>query len=114
MCLYNENFQKKAAIDEELLSGAISSIETFLDEAMKDAQKLEVISQKEDVFIFEHGDQVIGVLVVEKEYNIFKYLLKKFVMQFENYFQSALQEWSGNIDLFKPSKNLVNEIFTTL
>lgn len=113
ICMYNENFQEKTEINEVLLSGALASIQIFLGEAMTSKKKVKVISQKDDVFIIEHGKRVMGVLIAEQELEILKYHLSQLVKEFEVFFHITMDDWRGDTGLFLPTKNIIKRIFST-
>lgn len=118
ICLYNENFKEKkrmeeSEIDENALAGALAALKLFLEENLKkEYSKLKMISKEKDVFLMEEGDFIIGVLIVEQELEILRFFLKKIVRQFEEFFYEALRNWNGNVDLFKPTKSIINKIFS--
>ncbi|HUX98949.1 MAG TPA: hypothetical protein VMV49_05310 [Candidatus Deferrimicrobium sp.] len=110
--LYNENFQEHRPINEVLVSGAIWGIQIFLQNVISDSKGVKVISKGNDVVILDNGNYVIGILIVEQELEILKYLLKKLIFQFEEYYSPILQNWKGDLELFKPTKYLISSIFS--
>lgn len=111
VALFIENFQERQPVDELLVAGALSGINIFMNTVMKNTGKVRVISRGQDKFLLHEGKYVIGILVVEEELEILKYLLKKFVKEFEDFYKLILENWMGNIELFKPTKLLVDYIF---
>jgi hypothetical protein len=112
ICVYNENFREKRELREIILAGALSGIKLYMEETLKSFPKLKTISKENEVFLLEEGKYIIGVLVVEQELEILKYLLKKIVYQFEEFFQNLLINWNGDTNIFKPTKNILNNIFS--
>lgn len=110
VCLYNENFQERAEINEILISGALWGIQVFLKNIIKDAN-LKVISKGTDVILMEQGDFVTGILVVEQDLKLLRYLLRKLILQFEFYYGRILLNWNKQVDLFRPTKQLINHVF---
>jgi hypothetical protein len=112
MSLYTENFQERKEIDDLSISGAIWGIQVFLQNILSEDANLKVISRGSDVVLREEGKNIIGLLVVEQELEILKYILKQLVQRFEEYYSDILEDWSGEIDLFEPTKHLVDDIFS--
>jgi hypothetical protein len=110
--IYNENFQERKEINEVLISGALWGIQVFLQNVLKDSEGVTIISKGSDVIIMDKGKYVTGILVVERELEILKYLLKKLISQFEEYYSDFLKNWKGDLDLFKPTKHLISSIFS--
>ncbi len=112
ICVYNENFREKRELREIILAGALSGIKLYMEETLKSFPKLKTISKENEVFLLEEGKYIIGVLVVEQELEILKYFLKKIVYEFEEFFQDILKNWNGDTNIFKPTKNIVNNILS--
>ncbi|MHA1783762.1 MAG: hypothetical protein ACTSVY_07730 [Candidatus Helarchaeota archaeon] len=109
-CLYNENFKEKKQINEVLLAGYLSGVQIFLKTAMKSKSSLTGISKGEETFMVEEGESILGILIVEQELEILKHYLKKIVKNFEVFFQDSLKDWNGNVKLFQPTKEMINDI----
>ena len=112
VCLYHENFQEKQPIREVLLAGALAGLNIFVGTVMKGNEKLRVISKGHDIFLLHEGNYITGILVVEQELEILKYLLDKLVTQFEDFYQNILSNWKRDIEVFKPTEHLINSIFS--
>jgi len=110
--LFIENFQKEQPVDEMLIAGALSGINSFMSNVMETNGNIRVISRGQDQFLLHEGKNVMGILWVEQELEILKYLLREFVRQFEEFYAHILENWMGNIELFKPTKHLVDSIFS--
>jgi hypothetical protein len=110
--LFVENFQDRQPLDEVLVAGALTGISIFIKSVMNSNGKIHVISKGNDKFLFYEGKSVIGILLVEQDLEILKYLLKELVRQFEEFYSTILDKWTGNIELFKPTKYLVDSIFS--
>lgn len=111
LCLFNENFKQRKEMNEVILAGALSGIRLFIKETLKNSPELKVISKEKEVFLLDEGKYIIGVLVVEQELEILKYLLKKIIIQFEEFFDQILKNWDGKVEIFSPARNLIHSIF---
>lgn len=108
--LYSEKFQEAEQVSDVLLAGSIFGIDSFFNNVLKDAQ-LEIIERGKDVILIEKGELVTGVLIVEQNLRIFRYLLKKLVIQFEFFYSRLLMKWRGDTSFFKPTHHLIRNIF---
>lgn len=109
--IYSENFREKKEINEVLVAGALWGIQVFLETVLLDSS-LKVISKGKDIVLIEHGKYVTGILIVEQELEILKALLKKLVLQFEYFYANIVQNWKGDLSVFKPTAHLINDIFS--
>ncbi|MFX1449753.1 MAG: hypothetical protein ACFFCM_02850 [Promethearchaeota archaeon] len=112
ICLYNENFKEKRAINETVLAGALAAVKLIMEENLTRKEKLKVLSKAGEVFLIEEGEYIIGALIAEQELEISKYFLKKIIQQFEDFFREFLQKWDGNINIFKPTKGIISKILS--
>jgi len=110
--LYSENFREKKEINEVLVAGALWGIQVFLRNILTDSH-LKVLSKGSDVILLEYGHYVVGILIVQQELEILKYILKRLVIQFEQFYSSILKNWKGDIKLFRPTRHLIAELFST-
>ena len=104
--------QERKEIDDLLISGAVFGIQAFLQNVLSDDDQLKGISGGSDVILREEGKKVIGLLIVEQELEILKYLLRRLVIQFEALYGDLLDQWTGEINLFEPTKLLIDGIFS--
>lgn len=110
ICVYNENFKEKRELNEILLSGALAAVREFIKDTLDKESGLKVVSRGEEYYIIEEGEYIIGILIVKKELEILKMYLKKIIKEFENFFKKSLVNWSGNIETFAPTKDLIKRI----
>ena len=110
ICVYNENFKEKRELNEVLLSGALAAVREFIKDTLDKKSGLKVVSRGEEYYIIEEGEYIVGILIVKKELEIVKMYLKKIIMEFETFFKKSLVKWSGNIETFAPTKDLIRNI----
>jgi len=110
--LYTENFQeKKTGLNEVLVAGALWGVQSFLQTVLSDSH-LRVLSKGTDVILMEYGKHIVGILIVEQELETLKLLLKKLVTEFEYFYADIVENWKGDLSIFKPTAHLINEIFS--
>ncbi len=111
ICLYDEALNNDSdLIDQNLVAGAISSINILLEELTSD-KGVVVINKKGKSIILYPGKQVYGVMFCTEEMNYIKVLLKKFIDKFEAVYGKILEKWDGEVTIFQSTKTIVNEIF---
>jgi len=108
--IYSENFREQKEVNEILLAGGIWGLDIFLKNILDEAN-LKTISRGSDVYLVEKGSIIMGIFIVEQDLKLLRYLLKKLILQFEFYYSSILIDWKGDLNLFKPTKHLINSIF---
>ncbi|MDD1776772.1 MAG: hypothetical protein LUQ65_01280 [Candidatus Helarchaeota archaeon] len=110
--LYSENFREKKEINEVLVAGALWGIQVFLKTILIDSH-LKVLSKGSDVILMEYGQKIVGILIVQQELEILKSILKKMVMEFEQFYATILQNWDGDLKIFRPTRHLIAQLFST-
>jgi len=112
ICLYNEKYKDRKAIENKaVLAASLLNIQNFLDSMMKEYKRVKTIEKEDEFFLIEYGNYVTCVLITTEPLESLKYLLKKFVIEFEDFFSDVLKTWNGNIRLFNPTSQLISKIF---
>ena len=70
------------------------------------------MDQGDTKIILEYGTFIIGVLITEENFGILRKKLKKLVEKFELHFKDSLQDFSGSLNEFEGTKELIDEIFS--
>jgi len=109
LSIYSENFREQKEVNELLLAGGIWGVDVFLKNILDEAN-LKTISRGADVILVEKGNIIRGIFIAEQDLKLLRYLLKKIILQFEFYYSSILIDWKGDLNLFKPTKHLINSI----
>lgn len=107
--LYAVSDQK---IDPNLVSMAISGVNTIMGEISGSSKPIKAIDQGDKQILFESGKHITALLLVDEYSIIVSKMLKRLVSEFETNYGSALENWNGNIDIFEPSKKIIDGIFT--
>lgn len=111
LCLYTKHFrEKRKSFDEIVASGALSSVQIIL-ESITDKKDISIIEKEGKTMIFQPGKYIIGVLVCEEDLESIRITLKNFVQRIEKIFFNILKTWDGNLNIFKPIEDIVNEVF---
>ena len=114
ICLYRKSFEDRSElIDQNLVAGAISSINMMLKEITETKEKgISVIQKQNKTIIILPSDQVAGIIFSKEDLNYIKVVLQKFVEKFETIFHDILQKWDGDLSIFKHTGNILTEILS--
>lgn len=112
VCLYAFSFEHKVALDDsDLIAGGFSGIQILLSEMMKTKESLHLIDYQNMKIMFEEGENVMFVLVFKEESSFLQYKLRLFAEEFQIFFKDILSHWTGELDVFIPTKTLIKRIF---
>ena len=110
ICLYSHSFKDEEIVDENLISGAISSVNVLLGELTK-RKGSTILKREGKIITIAPGQDVFGVLFTSEDLNTTKSLLNNFVKEFERIYHDTIIKWEGDLDVFKPVESLTNTIF---
>ncbi len=95
----------------ELLAAGFSSIQIFLSEILKTKDDLQIIEYKNLNVILELKGNIVFVLVIKEKSSFLKHKLGEFSQKFCEIFTDSLKNWNGDMEIFYPTKNLIQNIF---
>ncbi len=111
-CIYSYKFEKKDATDEDLIAGFISSISNVIQEITKSTTQLDLISQKDIFIVLEYGNNVIGMLIINRYDKRIRQYLRSFVDEFELKYKAFLSNWHGELSCFLDAdKKVIEKVF---
>lgn len=114
ICLYNQSLQKNSKLmDENLVAGAISSVNSLLSQ-LTQKEGISVIQKEGKLIITYPSEYVYGVLFCSEELDNIKKNLKSFVEKFELVYQDFLGNWNGDISIFSPVEEIVDQMFLNI
>ena len=111
ICLFNQSFRSESVTDEDLLGGSLMAINTLIQELIQTDKTLRVIDHEDAKIIFEPGEQVNCVMVVEEDLYIIRQKVRELMKGFTLIFGDLMVEWDGEIHVFKSLQPIVNRIF---
>ncbi|MHA1271615.1 MAG: hypothetical protein ACTSPY_17615 [Candidatus Helarchaeota archaeon] len=115
--LYDYVFNQKLENDldeSDLIAGGLVGISTIIQEMTKSTTNLKIIQQEKRVIILENGSFIISALISNEDLQILRKKLIILTQKFENLFNLYLKDWNGNVEIFKPTKALIEESFEIL
>ena len=109
--LYSQSLQDQEPVADAILAGgAIVGISTIVNEITK-MKDLKVIKQENYCIMLEAGSHVILAVLTWKDLKIIRQKMIDFVSDFESFFSDLLKVWKGDMEVFLPSKRLVENHF---
>ncbi len=117
LLLYERSFRGESSfVTADLVSGGLIGLTSMLQEITRETQKLRIIDHgnKKLLFQWDENDQVVFVLVIERELVILRHKLSQFVRAFQKRFEDKLKNFKGvNTQIFKEKcDELVGLFFT--
>jgi MFS family permease len=117
LLIYEHAFKpEEGMIESDLISGGLIGLVTMLKEITRGNSNLKIIDHgdKKLLFQWDSHEQVIFVLVIERELVFIRYKLSKFIAEFEQKYQRNLQNFAGVNDVtWKSVESLISKYFTT-
>ncbi|MGY5861881.1 MAG: hypothetical protein RTU09_05865 [Candidatus Thorarchaeota archaeon] len=108
---YSHQFMPEE-IDPQILSGFISAITSFMDEASGlEKTHLQTVDSSDASFLLEGGDWIIGVLSVSRETNEARSKLRRVVREFEEQFSFLKNADSFESSVFRDFDRFVMDLF---
>ena len=114
ICLFHRNFIKNqtSTSRDHLISSALSSINMILDDfAEQKKEKISIIEKEGNILTIYAGINVSAVIISKEEFEFINNHLRELVNRIEKLYSDFLENWKGDLSVFLPIENLVNEIF---
>ena len=93
------------------MAGGLTSISQITSELIKSKKKLGFVDHGDLKLLFDHGEFVTNVLIVDEKLEILRAKLEKFTEQLEIIYGDNLSRWDGDLDQFKFLNSLVKANF---
>ncbi len=115
ICLYNYSFMENTEIlEKQFISGALASMNIMLNELIHGKpNEISVIKKKRKIVNVFSANYITGILISKEELKYFTYNLKRLVLKVEEIYNNILINWNGDLTVFYPVKNIIDEIFST-
>ncbi|MFW9940613.1 MAG: hypothetical protein ACFFFT_06200 [Candidatus Thorarchaeota archaeon] len=111
-CIYFKSFGTEG-IDPELISGFISAICSFGKDLVCQ-EELNEVTYGDRMLLLSDGEYIRVALVLSKKASIIlRKNLKDFITDFEKSYESELPNWRGQLNIFRNSGALVDDILST-
>lgn len=97
--------------DLALTAGVLNAIASVLKETVGGGEDVREIITENRIIIAKRGTEFISILIAERASSFVHQALIRFTSAFDREFGSYIQNFSGEIDVFKGAKNLVRSMF---
>ncbi len=112
ICIYAYSFEQKIAlVDSDLIAGGFTGIQMLLSEMVKTNESLHLIDYQNVKIMVEQKAEVMFVLIITEASGFLPYKLKLFAEEFITFFKDVLEHWVGQMDVFEPTKALIQKNF---
>ncbi|NWF96509.1 MAG: hypothetical protein HXY34_10260 [Candidatus Thorarchaeota archaeon] len=100
-----------APIDGALVAGAVSGIDSLVDEILLETTGVDAISHRRKTILFHRRAQFICILVVTAPLLETKYRLEMFAQEFEKTYNQQLAAFSGHVGAFSGTEAIIRQVF---
>ena len=80
-------------------------------EKITEIQGDSVIEKEGKTVIIHPLDKIIGILICDEKLNSLQILLKNFTKKINLIYKKVLEDWGGDLTIFRPIENIVKEFF---
>ncbi|MHA2251345.1 MAG: MFS transporter [Candidatus Kariarchaeaceae archaeon] len=113
--LYSQEMYKdsprKEGPDEVLIGGAMIAISSITKEIVNRESALKVIRQEDYCILLEEVENITVVVISLNELQTIRTKMKEFLSEFMEFFSETLETWKGDVNMFLPTKKLVERSF---
>ncbi len=110
-CIYHRSFKDLTQIiGEQIESDTINSLNSMFRD-LSDKENLSIIEKKGNIFMFQPGKFVYGVLICSEELFSLKVLLNRFIDKVEDLYRDILKDIDAGMKVFEPIDSITKEIF---
>ncbi len=103
--------KRKIQIEDILLSGLISAINSVYSHALQTKSLIESISSKDATIFLKSGEYITAIIVTDKGSSVLASALQRYVVEFEKKFYDLLKNDSPDLNAFKSASELIEPIF---
>ncbi|MFX0115540.1 MAG: hypothetical protein ACFFB3_13410, partial [Candidatus Hodarchaeota archaeon] len=93
--------------DLALTAGVLNAIATILKETVGSGEDVREITTENRIIIAKRGTEFISILIAERASSFVHQALIRFTAAFDKAFDSYIQDFTGEIDIFQSANNLV-------
>ena len=112
LCLYEHSFVGKKRMESNIVTGFITGLTMLVQEITQSNKKLKVVDVEDVKILLEHGKKnIIGILMTEENLKTLHNKLREIVDRFESEFDAELTDFTGSVNEFEKTKELVEQIF---
>ncbi|NHJ00635.1 MAG: hypothetical protein EAX86_00775 [Candidatus Heimdallarchaeota archaeon] len=107
------NFAAESQVEPALVAGLFSAITSFAKEAVRSEQLLKTIDHGDVVLTIEYAKWVFAAIFADSTSTELRRKLSDYLKQFELKYLKVLPVWLGDLDVFKPETEVIDEMFSS-
>ncbi len=109
--LYEKYFSPKdSEVNVNIISGWVTMIQFLLEEITAEKDIILIKKEKKTLAICP-SINVLVIIICDEFLLSMRILLQKFIREFEDIYHGILENWNGDLRIFKPVDNLVEQFF---
>ncbi|MBD3228608.1 MAG: hypothetical protein GF329_10520 [Candidatus Lokiarchaeota archaeon] len=122
ICLADHDFKEisdDSIGDSQFIAGGLTGISQMITEIVQEKdqdgvkKRLEVMDHKDVKLIFQYGDKLTAVMIVDLNLDIYKFKLNKLIKYIESLYSDLLDDWDPDkVFQFKPVNSIVQRFFS--
>lgn len=111
--VFSWSLEKDVKVSEgDLRGGGLASVLLIAQELAQSDTVPEALDHRDKIFLVVAGKHILAVLVVQRDLQVLRDKLHRFVREFEHASRETFQDWDGDIDAFEaPGRALVEQVF---
>ncbi|MHA1269398.1 MAG: hypothetical protein ACTSPY_06375 [Candidatus Helarchaeota archaeon] len=117
ICIYDYSFKEdvntelKSEEKSQIIAGGLTGIMQILQNMVQSNENLEIIDYGNRKLLFEYGNHIIMVLLIDEKLKILQSKLQELITIIENEFSDYFKSWSGEILQFSILDKMIKQIF---
>ena len=113
ICLFSKSFTDDTEVlDKHFISGSLASVKIMLNELLRTKNnEFSIIKKKGKIVNIFSSSYITGILICKEELEYFKHNLKKLILKVERIYKNILMDWNGDLSIFFPIQNIIDNIF---
>ena len=97
--------------DPDIITASLSGIKELMASIIRSKNFVRVVDHQDLKLIFAYGEYATLVLIATENLHIYHQKLAHLMQLFEDSFQNTLPNWDGKLDIFLPTKQLIQQVF---
>ncbi len=111
LLLFEKKFHEDLPpLDGTYMSGILTTLKLMLERVV-DKESASIIEKQDKILIIQPGKSIFGVLICNEMLNSLRILLSNLINKIEAIYSNILENWKGDLKIFAPIDEIVNDIF---
>ncbi len=111
LLIYEKSFIEEKQIPySSSVSGVMTSLRMMLEQ-ISGEKETSIIEKKGKYIIIQPGDFIYGVIISKEKLNSLQVILSNLIEKIEGIYYNLLQNWEGDLKVFRPIEKIVQDFF---